>query len=227
MNVERVVEQIVALPPDWHGAGSLKSGVLKAIARHGQGLDLRCTAETGSGKSSLLFSHLAHRHLVFAMDDGNGSVRRVQESPLLKPGVVEFIEGPTQKTVPAYDFSEPLQMVMLDGPHGYPFHHLEYYYVYPHLAEGGVLIVDDIDIPSIYDMYRFLKRDDMFALIDVVHTTAFFRRTAAPVFNPLADGWWLQGYNKRKKIVDWNPLSVATALVPRSIRKALLRRLGK
>lgn len=227
MNVERVVEQIVALPPDWHGAGSLKSGVLKAIARHGQGLDLRCTAETGSGKSSLLFSHLAHRHLVFAMDDGNGSVRRVQESPLLKPGVVEFIEGPTQKTVPAYDFSEPLQMVMLDGPHGYPFHHLEYYYVYPHLAEGGLLIVDDIDIPSIYDMYRFLKRDDMFALIDVVHTTAFFRRTAAPVFNPLADGWWLQGYNKRKKIVDWNPLSVATALVPRSIRKALLRRLGK
>lgn len=227
MNVERVVEQIVALPPDWHGAGSLKSGVLKAIARYGQGLDLRCTAETGSGKSSLLFSHLAHRHLVFAMDDGNGSVRRVQESPLLKPGVVEFIEGPTQKTVPAYDFSEPLQMVMLDGPHGYPFHHLEYYYVYPHLAEGGVLIVDDIDIPSIYDMYRFLKRDDMFALIEVVHTTAFFRRTAAPVFNPLADGWWLQGYNKRKKIVDWNPLSVATALVPRSIRKALLRRLGK
>lgn len=227
MNVERVVEQIVALPPDWHGAGSLKSGVLKAIARHGQGLDLRCTAETGSGKSSLLFSHLAHRHLVFAMDDGNGSVRRVQESPLLKPGVVEFIEGPTQKTVPAYDFSEPLQMVMLDGPHGYPFHHLEYYYVYPHLAEGGVLIVDDIDIPSIYDMYRFLKRDDMFALIEVVHTTAFFRRTAAPVFNPLADGWWLQGYNRRKKIVDWNPLAVATALVPRSIRKALLRRLGK
>ncbi|MDD2239697.1 MAG: class I SAM-dependent methyltransferase [Kiritimatiellae bacterium] len=226
MNVERVVEQIVALPPDWHGAGSLKPGVLKAMARHGQGVDLRCTAETGSGKSSLLFSHLARRHLVFAMDDGNGSVRRVQDSPLLQSGVVEFIEGPTQQTLPTYDFSEPLQMVMLDGPHGYPFPHLEYYYVYPHLAEGGVLIVDDIDIPSIYDMYRFLKRDDMFALIEVVHTTAFFRRTAAPVFNPLADGWWLQGYNKRKKIVDWNPLSVATALVPRSIRKALLRRLG-
>lgn len=227
MSVEHVLEQIVALPPDWHGAGSLKPGVLRAMARHGQGVDLRCTAETGSGKSSLLFSHLARRHLVFAMDDGNGSVRRVQESPLLKPGVVEFIEGPTQKTVPVYDFSEPLQMVMLDGPHGYPFHHLEYYYVYPHLAEGGVLIVDDIDIPSIYDMYQFLKKDDMFNLLEVVHTTAFFRRTAAPVFNPLADGWWLQGYNRRKKIVDWNPVSVATALVPRSIRQALLKRLGK
>ena len=227
MNVENVLGQIVALPPDWHGAGSLKSGVLRAIARHAQGLDLRCTAETGSGKSSLLFSHLAKRHLVFAMDDGNGSVRRVQESPLLKPGVVEFIEGPTQKTVPAHAFAEPLQIVMLDGPHGYPFHHLEYYHFYPHLAAGGLLIVDDIDIPSIHDMYKFLKKDEMFELIEVAHTTAFFRRTAAPVFDPLADGWWLQGYNKRKKIVDWNPAAVAVALVPRPLRKALLKRLGR
>ncbi|MDR0994246.1 MAG: class I SAM-dependent methyltransferase [Verrucomicrobiota bacterium] len=227
MNAENVMKEIVALPSDWHGAGSLKAGVLKAIASHAEGLDLQLSAETGSGKSSLLFSHLSKRHLVFAMDDGNGSVRRVQESPLLKPGVVEFIEGPTQKTVPAYSFGPPLQMIMLDGPHGFPFPVLEYYSFYPHLASGGVLIVDDIDIPSIYDMYQFLKKDAMFDLLEVVHTTAFFRRTDAPVFDPLADGWWLQGYNRRKKIVDWNPLSVATALVPRSIRKKLLEKMRK
>jgi hypothetical protein len=226
MNLEDVLKQITALPSNWHGAGSLKSSVLKAIARHARELDLRCTAETGSGKSTLLFSHLSRRHLVFAMDDGNGSVRRVQESPLLKTDVVGFIEGPTQTTVPAYVFSEPVQIVMLDGPHGYPFHHLEYYHFYPHLETGGLMIVDDIDIPSIYDMFRFLKKDEMFDLIEVVHTTAFFRRTAAPTFNPKADGWWLQGYNRRKKIVDWNPVSVAAALVPRSIRKKLLNGLG-
>jgi hypothetical protein len=227
MSVKSVLGQIVALPSDWHGAGSLKSGVLKAMDRQAGGMDLRCTAETGSGKSSLLFSHLSKRHLVFAMDDGNGSVRRVQESPLLKPGVVEFIEGPTQKTVPAHVFEAPLQIVMLDGPHGYPFPHLEYYHFYPHLAAGGLLVVDDIDIPSIHDMYKFLKKDRMFDLIEVVHTTAFFRRTEAPVFDPLADGWWLQGYNQRKKIVDWSPVSVAAALVPRSIRKALVKRIRK
>lgn len=227
MCVESVLEQILALPPNWHGAGSMTSGVLKAIARYAGGMDLQCTAETGSGKSSLLFSHLSKRHLVFAMDDGNGSVRRVQESPILRPGVVEFIEGPTQKTVPAHVFAELLQIGMLDGPHGYPFPHLEYYHFYPHLATGGLLIVDDIDIPSIHDMYKFLKKDNMFNLIEVVHTTAFFRRTDAPVFDPLADGWWLQGYNRRKKIVDWNPVSVAATLVPRSIRKAVVTRIRK
>ena len=227
MHVEQVLNDIIALPPDWHGAGSLKSGVLKAIARHAAGMNVTATAETGSGKSSLLFSHLSPRHWVFAMDDGNGSVRRVQESKLLKPGVVEFVEGPTQRTVPAFAFREPLQMVMLDGPHGYPFHHLEYYYFYPHLAPGGVLILDDIDIPSIYDQYKFLKKDAMFELLEVVHTTAFFRRTTAPVFDPMADGWWLQGYNQRKKIIDWNPVSIVTALIPRSVRKALLQRVKK
>ncbi len=215
------------MPPDWHGAGSLKTGVLKAIARYTAGMDVEQSAETGSGKSSLLFSHLSKHHLVFAMDDGNGSVRNVQESSLLKPGVVEFVEGPTQQTVPAHVFESPLQVVMLDGPHGFPFYALEYYYFYPHIAAGGLLIVDDIDIPSIHDMYRFLKKDEMFELLEVVHTTAFFRRTDAPVFDPLADGWWLQGYNKRKKIVDWTPAAVVQALMPRSMRKKILAWLKK
>ena len=32
-------------------------------------------------------------------------------------------------------------------------------------------------------------------LVEVVEQTAFFRRTAADVFHPLCDGWWLQKYN--------------------------------
>jgi hypothetical protein len=225
MGIDDVVRQIIALPSDWHAAGSLKDDVLKAIARHAEALRPEATAETGSGKSSLLFSHLSPKHYVFAMDDGNGSVTRVKESNLLQPDVVQFVEGPTQETVPGFAFPSPLQMIMLDGPHGFPFPQLEYYHFYPQLASGGILIVDDIDIPSIHDMYRFLKKDAMFTLLEVVHTTAFFRRTDAPLFNPRADGWWLQGYNQRKKIVDWHPLSVAQAVIPRSMRKAIMSRL--
>jgi hypothetical protein len=28
--------------------------------------------------------------------------------------------------------------------------------------------------------------------------TAIFRRTGAPLFDPHADGWWLQSYNKKR-----------------------------
>ncbi len=35
----------------------------------------------------------------------------------------------------------------------------------------------------------------MFELVEVVDTTAFFRRTTAETFDPYCDGWWLQKYN--------------------------------
>lgn len=227
MKIDKVVEHVLHLPADWHGAGSLKPNVLRAIVRQAQSIDIKHSVETGSGKSTLLLSHLSPDHAVFAMDDGNGSVQRVRESELLCAETVRFVEGPTQRTLLRQTFDEPLQLVLLDGPHGYPFHHLEYYCVYPHIEFGGLLIVDDIDIPSVYDMYRFLKRDEMFELSQVVHTTAFFRRTNASVFDPFADGWWLQNYNRRKKLVDWHPLSIAMALVPRSTRRVLLRMVRK
>jgi hypothetical protein len=87
--------------------------------------------------------------------------------------------------------------VLLDGPHGFPFPQLEYYYLYPHLDTGALLVLDDVQIPTIHQLYKFLRRDEMFEEIEVVGHTAFLRRTAAPAFDPLADGWWRQRFNER------------------------------
>src|ERR1051325_4387416 len=81
-------------------------------------------------------------------------------------------------------------------PHAFPFPQLEYFYLYPHLPTGGLLIVDDIHIRTVHDFYRFLRNDAMFELVDRVDRTAFFRRTSAPVFDPWGDGWWAQSHNR-------------------------------
>ena len=117
---------------------------------------------------------------------------------MLNSKSIEFIEGATQLTLPQYNFNCQFQVALIDGPHGYPFPDLEYYYIYPHLEHGAILIVDDIQIPSIYNMFRFIESDEMFSLIEVINQTAFFRRTDAPTFDPLGDGWWKQNYNKIK-----------------------------
>jgi hypothetical protein len=91
-----------------------------------------------------------------------------------------------------------LQLALIDGPHGYPFPDMEYYYLYPHLDEGALLIIDDIHIATIGHLFDFLKEDEMFRLIEVVDKTAFFERTAAPIFDPYQDGWWMQNYNTRR-----------------------------
>lgn len=174
--------------------------VLEALHHHASGVSLRRSVETGCGKSTLLLSWLSESHTVFTLDKYGDvpceSFENVRDSSLLKQNSVEFVLGPSQRTVPEYPFHSSLQLALLDGPHGFPFPMLEYYYIYPHLDRGALLIVDDIHIPTVKWLYGFLAEDSMFELLDVVEDTAFFRRTDAPTFNPLGDGWWLQAYNE-------------------------------
>lgn len=190
-----VLDAIIQLPENWHGSGSLSARVLSAVARHLPSLTR--SAETGTGKSTLLFSHLSQDHTVFTCDDtGDGdSFRAVQESPLLNRNHVRFVLGPTQRTLPAYEFKGMLDAVLIDGPHGYPFPELEYYFFYPLISRGGLLIVDDVHIPTVSHLVDVVRREEMFEMVDSVHCTVFFRRTDSPVRDPFGDNWWLQGYN--------------------------------
>ncbi|MFH1903476.1 MAG: class I SAM-dependent methyltransferase [Candidatus Omnitrophota bacterium] len=195
MSIDDLMREIEKLPVNWHGAGSFHPKALRQIVKHTSQRKISNSLETGTGKSTLLLSHISQNHKVFTVNGGE-SLSVVRSSPLFNRETVEFIEGSTQVTLPRYDFRNELQLVILDGPHGYPFPDLEYYYVYPHLQEGGVLILDDIHIPTICNLFRFLKEDAMFRLSEVVKNTAFFIRTGEPVFDPFGDGWWLQNFNR-------------------------------
>ena len=208
---EPLLSEITRAARQLHGAGTLAPKALRAMARHLSRRPIEHSMETGSGASTLLFSHLSGEHIAFTLEDGIANIR---SSPLFDPARTRFVEGPTQKTLPAYDFSDKIQVALLDGPHAFPFPQLEYYFTYPHLDADALLIIDDIHIPSIHDLFRFLKADDMFHLIEVDGRTAFFERTAAPVFDPLADGWWRQPYN-RKTLLRYTWIDTLKAMIPR------------
>lgn len=222
ISLEELIEKIITLPRGWSPYGSLSREVLTGIARHCSKIDVAHSLETGCGKSTLLFSHLSRHHMVFAMDcDENGNFKTTQNSPLLNSPAVEFIEGPTQRTLRDRRFAHLIDVALIDGPHGYPFPELEYYVIYPLLKPGGILIVDDIQIPTIRNMFNVLKCDEMFSLTEVVGTTAFFRRTDKPTFNPYGDGWWLQNYNKeRDPIHEFVPDSLKR-WVPKPIKRSI------
>jgi predicted O-methyltransferase YrrM len=187
-----------------HGSGTLDIGVLRELERLVSG-HLTQTIETGCGKSTILFSRLSAHHTVFTADDTaleNSSVDYYRQCPYADHSRTTLVLGPTQQTLRSFDFATPLDLVFLDGPHGYPFPELEYYYTYPHLRTGAWLIVDDVHIPTIHRFYEFLREDEMFEHVALVRTTAVFRRTAEPTFNPLGDGWWLQRFNKARFPVE-------------------------
>ena len=223
--VDEVLKGILQEQPILHGAGALSSAALKAMARHLGGRSVRRSVETGCGATTLLLSHLSEHHTVFALDIGR-SVENVRRSPLLKKEVVSFVEGPSQRTLPQHTFDEKLQFALIDGPHGYPFPDLEYYFIYPHLDSGALFVLDDIQIRTIHNLFEFLRRDEMFRLEEVVRTTAFFTRTGAPTLDPFGDSWQQQRYNTRTLLrYDWR--SKLISALPRSVvRKLAARRYG-
>jgi hypothetical protein len=155
------------------------------------------------------------------MDEAR-SISQPRESSLLRAEYVTFIEGPTQKTLPSYDFDCTFQVIFIDGPHGYPFPDLECYYFYPYLDSGGLLILDDTQIPSIGRMLEILKADAMFDLFEIVGYTAFLRRTSAPAIDPCSVSWWLQGYNRRSIDSSFGRfLSRMSKLTPKAIKDSL------
>jgi hypothetical protein len=183
-------------PGWWHDSGNLNPGVLRAIANHGARIGARETAETGCGLSTVVLSALAECHTCFTVALGN-SLERVQSVPHLRSDHVNFVLGPSQLTLPRHSFTRPLDLVLIDGPHGFPFAHMEYFYFYQRVRKGGVLVVDDIHIPTVRQMYDVLRDDAMWTHLEDVLTTAFFQRTDAPLFDPFGDGWERQRFNQR------------------------------
>jgi hypothetical protein len=201
LSPSEALEAIEALGRDWHGAGTLTRAALIEIIRCCPPSGFSSTLETGCGRSTLLLSHLSQRHLCFCLPGSTptDSHTLVIGSRLLRSESVHFVLGPTQRTLPSYSLeSSDYEFVLIDGPHAYPCPELEYFFLYPHIAPGGVLAIDDIHIPTIQNLYRFLCDDDMFQRQAVAGNTAFFRRTSAPAFPQDADGWETQNYNRRR-----------------------------
>jgi hypothetical protein len=218
-----IVSEVAQLGADWHGAGTVTNAVLEALDRHLAALGhVAHSVETGTGRTTLIFSQHSADHLVFTHGDDKGnSLLRVRESPLCAPGVVRFELGATQRTVLSHEFSEVLDVVYLDGPHAYPFPELEYWATYPHLRTGGLLIIDDLQMPTIANMWSFLKADAMYEVVDVVDNTGFLRRTSAPTLDPYGDGWQQQGYNRSMRFGHLKPSERAIAMAKHAIPRRL------
>ncbi len=217
--VQEVLNEILRVQTVLHGAGTMSNDALRAVARHASARNVRRSVETGCGATTLLLSHLSANHTVFALDLG-GSVTNVRRSPLLRQRVVSFVGGPTQRTLAQHRFWETLQVAVIDGPHAYPFPDLECYFLYPYLEAGALLVLDDIHIRSVNNLFHFLCSDEMFHLDEVVRTTAFFTRTDAPTFDPVGDGWAQQRYNART-LVRYSWRSMLTSVLPRPVLRFL------
>ncbi|MGH9723113.1 MAG: class I SAM-dependent methyltransferase [Bryobacteraceae bacterium] len=175
----------------FHPWDAMPPAALSSILQRGP---FRSTVETGCGGSTIVLSHASDHHIAFAIESTDQTITELLKQSDLRTEKVIFVEGETSDTLPGYQFEGEIDLALLDGPHAYPLPQIEFAYLFPRIRLGGWLVVDDIQIPSVYELFHFLEKEPSMVLEEVAVRTAFFRRISAVEHRP--DGWALQGMNR-------------------------------
>jgi Methyltransferase domain len=182
---------LIARASSFHPWDAMTPAALAAILERGP---FQSSAETGCGGSTIVLSHASDRHIAFAIEGKDRTITELTDHIDLRTESVIFVEGETKDTLPGYHFEKPLDLVLLDGPHAYPLPQLEFAYLFPRVKPNGWLVMDDLQIPSVYELFRFLEKESSVVLEEVILRTAFFRRIGTVDQGP--DGWPSQGMNR-------------------------------
>jgi precorrin-6B methylase 2 len=182
---------LIARASSFHPWDAMAPVALAGILRRGP---FRYSAETGCGGSTIVLSHASERHVAFAIEGENRTITGLRNRGDFQKENVIFVEGETRDTLPGYRFEGDLDLALLDGPHAYPLPQLEFAYLFSRIRVGGWLVLDDLQIPSVHELFQFLEKESSVVLEEVAARTAFFRRVRATEQGP--DGWATQGMNR-------------------------------
>ena len=109
---------------------------------------------------------------------------------------VTFHLGDSALTAPTTELP-PLDILLVDGAHAFPYPVLDWYYLSRTLREGGVLVVDDAWMPSVRVLTEFLEAEDHWELEWRSDQTHWYRRGSVhPAPSTYPDGWDTQGINR-------------------------------
>jgi precorrin-6B methylase 2 len=182
---------LIARASGFHPWDAMAPAALSGILQRGP---FRYSVETGCGGSTIVLSHASDHHIAFAIEGTDRTITELRKQGDLRTESVIFVEGETKDTLPGYKFESEVDLALLDGPHAYPLPQIEFAYLFPRIRLGGWLVVDDIQIPSVHELFHFLGKESSVVLEEVAVRTAFFRRIGAIEEGP--DGWTSQGMNR-------------------------------
>lgn len=163
------VERILADPPVVHpmeasatprmGVWATEPSCYRFLAEH-------CppgtrTLETGSGLSTVLFAALGADHVCCTA--GQEEADRVLEhcrSRGIDTAGLRFEVGSSHRTLPPLEAAGlERDLVLIDGSHAFPLPAVDWFFAGSMLGAGGILVVDDLQLPAVQVLVRFLDQD--------------------------------------------------------------------
>jgi predicted O-methyltransferase YrrM len=154
-----LTDELRSLPPGLHGEGNEFWGLawpaLRWLEREIKP-DM-ATLETGAGSSTLAFAAGGAEHIAVTPDASEEERIRAQADRLgIDHSKVRFEIGPSHEVLPRLA-ARPLDLVLVDGAHGFPYPMLDWWYTAEQLKVGGRMLLDDAYMPPVAALVDALR----------------------------------------------------------------------
>ena len=164
-----LTDALRSAPPGLHGGGEYWGlawaalGWLESSVRPGW-----ATLETGAGASTLVFAAAGASHEAVTPDPGEEErIRRDCAARGIDASGVTFRVGPSHEVLARWE-PRPLDLVLVDGAHGFPYPILDWWHLAPHLKVGGTLLLDDAYLPAVDAIVEYARGSKAWRVEDAV-----------------------------------------------------------
>ena len=155
-----IIERLHSDRPSFHMGGSARwdslPGTLEAIrdsVRPGHK-----TIETGSGASTVVFAAAGASHTAISPDQlEHERIREYCRQIGVDDSQLSTVVGTSEDVLPSLlGHERTLDFAFIDGAHAFPFPAVDWCYITRALKIGGKLLMDDITIPSVTSVFRYM-----------------------------------------------------------------------
>ena len=169
------------------------------------------TLETGAGLSTVLFAALGAEHVCITPSaDEAARITAYCADRGIDGSRIRFILEPSDRALPRLE-GDPLDLVFVDGAHGFPMPAVDWLYAGRRLRRGGVLVMDDTNLPAVRLVAEYLDADQRWSVQAQGPTWGAWMRLHVA---DLSEDWWEQPFYRL-------PLTVAE--VPKRVLGRLRR----
>jgi predicted O-methyltransferase YrrM len=221
--VDEVIERLLADPPSIHEldtSAKPRHGLWSSATECYRYLAVAChegsrTLETGSGLSTVLFALLRTEHI--CITPVRAEVDRILaycSSHAIDVSAVEFIVDKSSSALPGLNRG-PLDLVLIDGSHGFPVPIIDWFFAGAMLRQSGVIVVDDLNLPSVSLVREFLDADQRWVRHQRAPTWGSWARIST---GGLDEDWWEQPFYRPSPRLNDVPVRAAH-LLRRAVRR--------
>jgi hypothetical protein len=164
-----VTDALRRSPPGLHGGREFWGLAWEALEWLEHNVDDgMATLETGAGASTIVFAARGADHeAVTPAADEEERIRRACRERGIDDSRLTFHIGRSQDVLPELP-SRELDLVLVDGAHGFPYPVLDWWHLAPRLKTGGRMLLDDAYLPGVSAVVDYVRASDAWELEDPV-----------------------------------------------------------